>query len=108
MSPQVLHSLRQVAILIAIAALGVVAEQATGILSQTGLDPVWYSVVMSAIAAVLRWLEGVRDANRAEAGKVIESDVAFNYVKNAAVAGFMPLESRPVLANKDTVYINQR
>jgi hypothetical protein len=83
MSPQILHSLKQVGILIVIAALGIVIENATGILHDAGLSG-WSAIVMAGLASALRVVEGWRDSNRAAEGKVIPADVAYDAV-NARV-----------------------
>jgi hypothetical protein len=82
-SPQVLHSLKQVGVLIVIAALGIITENATGILEQAGLSG-WSAIAMAGLASALRISEGWRDQVRAEQGKVIPADVAYDAV-NAPV-----------------------
>jgi hypothetical protein len=80
MSPQVIYALRKAGVLVGIAVLGVAAEQTTGVLTTAGVDPVWYPMIMGVIAAGLRTLEGVRDADRAARHEVIPADVAYNVV----------------------------
>ena len=92
MTPQVAHSLRQYLIMIVLAALGVVVENQTGIidavLAAINLgDPYRGFVepmILALFASSVRWIEGLRDASRAEEGKVIESDVAYTLIEELA------------------------
>lgn len=81
MSNQVQHSLIQAVIMMAIAALGTLVESQTSILSNLGVDPIFWPIAGAVLAATVRWFEGLRDGQRAEKGIVVPSDVAYDRLK---------------------------
>jgi hypothetical protein len=106
MSPQVIHGLKQAGIMIALAILGVLGSDATGvihILEEAGVNPLYFGIVTAAIAAAVRWFESLRDAGRASAGKVLPADVGYSYIKEQAEV--TPPYEMPVMAenNRDVL-----
>ena len=90
MSPQVVHALRQAAVLAGLAALGYFGLHQTELVQ----DPNVALLVAAAIAFGTRVLEGYRDQARAEEGKVIPADVAYDAVVELA----NPLTPNPKVA----------
>lgn len=92
MTPQVKHALRQYVIALAAVVLAFLVENQTGILDlifgSIGLDPAVRSIlepsILAAIGYSVRWIEGLRDASRAESGKLIEADVAYDIMVDFA------------------------
>lgn len=105
MSPQVLHALKQAGIMVAIAALGALIQSQTDVLQALQIDPIWWPVIGAALAAAVRWFEGLMDADRAEAGIVVPSDVAYDYLKEQAANPMNP-DVRPDLTTRD-IHVTQ-
>lgn len=85
MSPQTLHALRQLIIMMTLAALGVLGANYTGFLDSTGIDgAIWGPIAGAGIAGAVRFVEGLRDANRAAEGKIIPADVAYDALLDLA------------------------
>lgn len=98
MSPQVIHALKQAGIMIVLAILGVVATEYTGVLQTLDLNPVYVGLVGAIIPPIIRWVEGLRDAERAKDGLVQRSDVGFNFIK--AEAMLTPINEYPTVIDK--------
>lgn len=90
MSPQVGHALRQAAIAIALAVLGVVGLEYTNVLDAAGFDANWYPAIAAIIAGAVRTVEGWRDSSRASEGKIIPSDVGYGLAVAAAETPVFP------------------
>lgn len=109
MTPQVIHSLRQYLIMIVLAALGVVVQNQTGILndifSAIGLSEPYAGflapIILTALAASVRWVEGLRDSKRAEEGHIIPADVAYQSLADLADNPSVP----QVEAIGDDIYV---
>lgn len=76
MSEQLKYALKQTAILVGIAVLGVVADQ----LSTFNLDATTGLIAATVVAGLLQVLNGLRDAKRAELGEVLPRDVGFDEI----------------------------
>lgn len=97
MSPQVQHALKQLGIAVLLAVLGVVAASQTDLVAAFGLNPaIWGGVIAAAIAGAVRWVEGLKDAERAKEGILQKSDVGFDFLEDTAAdpydasAAFVP------------------
>lgn len=106
MSPQVVHALKQMGIMIVLAVLAVIGTDGVGlvhVLQEAGISPLWIGLVPAALAAIVRWVEGIRDANREKQGKIVPADVGYDYIKTQAEAS--PAYEYPLMAenNKDVL-----
>jgi hypothetical protein len=81
MSPQVVHALKQAGIMIALAVLGVMATEYTGILQQADVNPLFLPIIGSVLAGAVRWFEGMKDSERAKKGEIVKADVGFAFAK---------------------------
>jgi hypothetical protein len=76
MTPQLAYSLRRVAVMIVLSALGVLGAEQTNLVNAAGLDPaIWGGIIAAVLSSAVRAVEGVRDGNRAKTGDVIKEDV---------------------------------
>jgi hypothetical protein len=66
----------------ALAALTALGADLGGLLDTIGVSNVYAPVAFAVLGAVVRVLEGVRDSNRAAAGKIISSDVGFDIIRD--------------------------
>ncbi len=109
MSPQLSHALRQYLIMLATAVVVFVAENQTGFIEAVfagiGMEPgvavIFKPIVIAGFAGLVRAAEGFLDARRAEQGKIIESDVAYDYLEQLAENPSIP----QVQADGDTIYV---
>ena len=76
MSPQIVHALRQAGIMVLFiavtAALGGIATEVVPLIPEP-----WGVMIGAMMGPLIRWIEGVRDAHRAEIGEVKARDVAY-------------------------------
>lgn len=104
-SPQLTYALKKVGIMIALAALGVVGVEVTNVINVAGVDAtIWGPIAGALIAGAVRAVEGQRDAQRAEEGKIIKADVGFEVIKDELAED--PMNNNVVQTNKDTIYVN--
>jgi hypothetical protein len=95
--------------MLAAAVLAFVVENQTGfidaIFASINLAPesaaIFKPIVIAAFAGLVRAAEGFLDARRAEQGKIIESDVAYDYLEQLAENPSIP----QVQADGDTIYV---
>ena len=104
MTPQVRYALGKALIGIALAILGVVGIEVTNIIEVAGIEPtIWGPIAGALVAGAVRWVEGLRDAHRAEEGKIIRSDVGFQAAKIAAAN---PNVHNVFQTDANTVYVD--
>lgn len=76
MSPQVEYALKKAGIMIVLAVLGVVGVEVTNVIEVAGVEPtIWGPIAGALVAGAVRYVEGLRDSQRAKHGDVIPSDV---------------------------------
>lgn len=105
MSPQVRYALGKALIGIVLASLAVVGVEVTNVIDVAGLDAtIWGPIAGALIAGAVRWVEGIRDAQRAEEGKIIRSDVGFDVIQDELADD--PNNNNVVQTRSDTIYVN--
>jgi hypothetical protein len=88
MNDQAKHAIQQALIMLAVAAVAVLIDQQFTILeSLVGHDYaiLWSGLIAALLTAVIRGLEGMLDQRRAARGRVIPSDVPYDFVKQQVI-----------------------